>query len=189
MVIIVLLLAIVLTPGQRVTANEYGAVSIIGESLLPFSGQTDEDPAVGAPTPEISGFDFMGSPISVINDGRPKVVLFLAHWCPHCQREVPAIELYLVDNEFPEGVDVYSVATASSPTRPNWPPSAWLTEEGWSFPVLVDDEQSSAFRAFGQGDFPYFVFVDAQGNVALRLIGEQEPAQLASLMESLGALP
>lgn len=184
--VIVAILAIVLTPDPPPTADEYGTVMISGEALTPFDGDPVDDPAVGASAPEVTGADFYGSPISISSDGRPKVVLFLAHWCPHCQREVQAITQYLVDSDFPAGVDLYSLATFSTPNRPNWPPSAWLAD--WPLPVLVDDEQSSTFRAFGQGDFPFFVFVDANGNVALRLSGEQDPAELADLMESLAGI-
>ena len=78
--ILITIAAIVLTPDQPVAADEYGVVTITGDSLFPFPGQTGGDPAVGAPAPEISGFDFEGRPISVNDDGRPKHVLLLAHW-------------------------------------------------------------------------------------------------------------
>ena len=113
----------------------------------------------------------------------------MAHSCPHCQREVPAIERYLEENDFPDGVDFISVATASSPDRPNWPPSAWLAREEWSIPTLVDDETFSALRAFGQGGFPYYVMVDRNGLVAHRMSGEQDPANLAAMMQALVDLP
>jgi uncharacterized protein (DUF1800 family) len=29
--------------------------------------------------------------IGIANDGKAKVVLFVAHWCPHCRREVPLL--------------------------------------------------------------------------------------------------
>jgi hypothetical protein len=50
---------------------------------------------------------------------------------------------------------------------------------------MVDDEQFTAFRAFGEGNFPYYVFVDSHGRVALRLTGGQDPSVLARLMEAL----
>jgi thiol-disulfide isomerase/thioredoxin len=188
--VILVVVAILLSPDQpAAAANEFGAVTITGEPLLPFAGNPLTDPSVGAPAPEVVGAGFDGTPISISNDGRPKVILFLAHSCPHCQREVPAIERYLAENDFPEGVDFVSVATASSPDLPNWPPSAWLAREGWSIPTLVDDEAFSALRAFGQGGFPFYVFVDRNGLVAYRLSGEQEPSTLAELMQSLAGLP
>jgi len=187
--VILVLLAILLSPDQPVALSEFGTVTISGDSLAPFSGDTSGDAATGSRAPEVSGVDFDGMPISISSKGRPIVILFLAHWCPHCQREVPAIGRYLIDNDFPENVEFISVATASSRDRPNWPPSAWLSREGWSLPTLVDDETSSAFRAFGQGGFPYYVFIDRNGFVAHRLSGEQEPDHLADLMQWLADLP
>lgn len=186
---ILVVLAILLSPDQPVAANEFGTVTITGEALTPFTGSPSGDPSIGSPAPELSGVGFDGTPISISNEGRPKVVLFLAHSCPHCQREVPAIERYLAENDFPDGVDFISVATASSPDRPNWPPSAWLAREGWSIPTLVDDEAFSALGAFGQGGFPYYVLVDRNGLVAHRMSGEQDPANLAAMMQALVDLP
>jgi hypothetical protein len=54
-------------------------------------------------------------------------------------------------------------------------------------PTLVDDAASTAFQWFGAGPYPYFVFVDRAGNVALRLSGEIAPADLAELMNQLEA--
>ena len=178
-------LAILLSPAQPAVLDEYGTVTIAGDALSPFAGDPTTDPSIGVRTPELAGASFDGTPMSLSNDGRPKVVLFLAHWCPHCQREVRAIYDYLAQKDFPDGIDFLAVATASSPDRPNWPPSAWLAREKWSIPTLVDDEASSAFRAFGQGNFPYYVFVDRNGMVAYRLSGEQDPANLAGIMQSI----
>jgi thiol-disulfide isomerase/thioredoxin len=184
-----IVMAIVLSPVQPVAANEFGTVTITGEALALFTASPSGDPSVGSLAPELSGVSFDGTPISISNQGRPKLVLSLAHWCPACQREVPAIERYLAQNDFSDGIDFISVATASSPDRPNWPPSSWLAREEWSIPTLVDDEAFSALRAFGQGGFPYYVFVDRNGLVALRMSGQQDPANLADMMQLLVDLP
>jgi thiol-disulfide isomerase/thioredoxin len=170
-------------PGMPAAAS----VDISGTALPAFAGDPNNDPAVGMTAPDATGRDFAGASTEITDDGRPKVNLFLAHWCPHCQREVPVVQAYQNDVGFPGGVDLYAVATAYSDTRPNWPPSAWLAREGWTFPTLVDDDQSSALGAFGQGAFPYYVLIDSDGNVAMRLSGEQDPTNLASLMERLAA--
>jgi thiol-disulfide isomerase/thioredoxin len=163
------------------------SVELSGEALPLFSGDPASDSAIGLPMPSMTGADFEGKPVSIVPGGRPMVVLFLAHWCPHCQREVPKVQTYQDQVGFPAGVDFYSVATSNSSSQPNWPPSAWLAREGWTFPVLVDDQESRAFQAAGRGAFPYFVFVDSAGNVALRLSGEQDPLMLASIMEQLAS--
>ncbi|MDP3984422.1 MAG: TlpA disulfide reductase family protein [Acidimicrobiia bacterium] len=179
------LVAVALSGGNTEEMPEAGTVALSGTALPEFAGGPSSDTAVGMIAPTLSGADFAGNEISITNDGRPKVILFLAHWCIHCQREVPAVQAYADTVGFPEEVDFYSVATAYTPTKPNWPPSAWLAREGWSFPVVVDDPDSSAFAWFGRGGFPYYVFIDSSGVVELRLSGEQDPATLAGILSEL----
>jgi cytochrome c biogenesis protein CcmG/thiol:disulfide interchange protein DsbE len=163
-------------------------VTVSGDSLPAFDGDPASDPAIGQAAPGLTGQDFDGNEVAITNDGRPKAILFLAHWCPHCQREVPVIQSYSDQTGFPDSVDIYSVATSYSPTQPNWPPSTWLEREGWTFPTLVDDSTSAAFQAFGQGGFPYYVLIDSNGRVALRMSGEQDPTALADLLAQLADL-
>ena len=56
----------------------YGEVSIEGDLPTFAAGSTDS--AVGMPLPEISGSGFEGNAVSITNDGRPKLLLNLAHW-------------------------------------------------------------------------------------------------------------
>ena len=60
-------------------AQEFGNVTVTGGALPPWSRDT-ADGSVGLPMPEVVGESFDGSPISITNDGRPKVLLLLAHW-------------------------------------------------------------------------------------------------------------
>jgi thiol-disulfide isomerase/thioredoxin len=103
--------------------------------------------------------------------GSPYAVIFLAHWCPHCQAEVPRL-VALSKNGQIEGVDVTGVATATSDQNPNYPPSEWLTGEDWPFPVMVDTASGTAANAYGLTGYPYMVFVDAEGKVVGRTSGE-----------------
>ena len=76
------------------SAGAGGAVktpTISGDPLPQFENP-NSDPAVGLAAPEVSGTDFTGRATAIKADGRPKVVIFLAHWCPHCQAEVPLIQ-------------------------------------------------------------------------------------------------
>lgn len=54
----------------------------VSGATLPVLLEGGQDPAVinGMMMPELSGASFDGTPISITNDGRPKVILFLAHW-------------------------------------------------------------------------------------------------------------
>jgi thiol-disulfide isomerase/thioredoxin len=184
--LVALAVAVALSGGATGPAMPDNAtVAIEGSSLPVYPGDPSNDPAVGLPAPNLMGTSFTGDEVNIVDDGRPKVILFLAHWCRFCQQEVPALQRYQQQTGFPASVDLYSVATAYASDRPNWPPSEWLHREGWSFPVVVDDPRASAYLAYGQGAFPYYVFVDGSGQVALRLSGQQDPAVLVGLMEQI----
>lgn len=148
--------------------------------------ESGTDPAVGETMPEIRGASFDGSPVRVANDGRPKVLFFLAHWCPHCQNEVPVIVDYLEEEGEPEGIDLLAVSTAVDDRRPNFPPSAWLEREAWPVPVLADSEGGTAAEAYGVSGFPFFVAIDGDGKVVARHAGPLGRDRLAELIESLG---
>jgi cytochrome c biogenesis protein CcmG/thiol:disulfide interchange protein DsbE len=166
--------------------SEVRPVAITGDPLPPFGDSPD--PAVGLAAPAIEGAGFDGSPVSVDpGSGRVTVVVFLAHWCPHCQREVPVLTGWEAEGGLPEGVDVISVATATAADRPNYPPSSWLAGENWPFPVIADDPSYTAGQAYGLSSFPYFVILDADGNVSSRASGEIDPDDLATLIDQAGA--
>ena len=147
-----------------------GAPTISGDPLPPFEGAVG-DTAVGVVVPTVRGSDFSGKPVSIELDGRPKAILFLAHWCPHCQAAVPLMQTWVSAGGLPEGVDLVSVATGIDPSRPNYPPDAWLQREGWTVPVLVDPSNTVA-GAYGLPGYPFWVFVDADGKVVGRAVGE-----------------
>jgi cytochrome c biogenesis protein CcmG, thiol:disulfide interchange protein DsbE len=152
---------------------------------LPQSGGAD--PAVGQTIPEATGQSFDGSPVAIRNDGRPKLILFVAHWCPHCQKEIPLLADWLKSSSLPNGVDLYTVSTAVDSKRPNYPPSAWLEKEGWKAPTLADSEDGKAADAYGLSAFPYFVAVDGAGKVVARTTGEITTDQFADLaLKALG---
>jgi thiol-disulfide isomerase/thioredoxin len=162
-------------------------VQVEGNPLPAFSGDAD-DPAVGMAAPGLTGtnLDGGGSMTIPAGQGKPRLVIFLAHWCPHCRREVPLIADWLNQNGMPTNVDLYSVATANSPDLPNYPPSTWLADAGWEPPVMLDDSSQTAAQAYGLQSYPYFVFVGADGKVVKRLTGEIPVSELGSELDSLG---
>jgi cytochrome c biogenesis protein CcmG, thiol:disulfide interchange protein DsbE len=165
------------------SATASGQPVITGASLPEFKGATG-DPAVGMPAPQVRGSDFDGMPVAIENDGRPKVVLFLAHWCPHCQREVPLVQDWVDNGAVPDGVDLLSVATSIDPAAPNYPPDAWFQREGWTVPVIVDPTNSVA-SAYGLSAFPYWVFIGPDGAVRARTVGELPIANLETVIRGL----
>jgi len=165
-------------------SNETATVSITGTALPAFDGSVAVDPALGQAAPTLTGVNFAGQSVTIANDGKPKVIMFLAHWCPHCQAEVPRIQNWLDANGMPSGVDLCAVPTATTSARPNYPPSDWLVGKNWTVPVLVDSEQSEAANAYGLTSFPYFVAIDASGKVVARTSGELSMDAFAKLIDA-----
>ena len=148
---------------------------------LPDSGA---DPAVGQVIPTVTGKTLDGEPISIGPDGRAKLVLFVAHWCPHCQREIPVLTEYLRDHPLPETVDLVTVSTSVAEERGNYPPKSWLDNAGWTAPVMADSADNAVAAAYGLTSFPYFVAVDRDGKVVVRTTGELSTQEFARLVEA-----
>lgn len=152
---------------------------VISGAALPVLGDPANDPAVGQTIPTVTA---AGGTIAL--DGRAKILVFLTHWCGHCQAEVPVVQAWLNAGGLPEDVDLVSVSTAIDPNRPNYPPEDWLAREGWTPPVIVDPANTVA-DAFGLSAFPYFVFVHADGTVAARATGELPVADIEAIVDGL----
>lgn len=185
LVVLALILAVVL--GNEEIGAEYGDPTIEGASLnvMPPNLTVDES-ANGSEIPDVQGQDFDGNQVVIDRgDGSAKAIVFLAHWCPHCQAEVPRVQAWLNETGGVDGVEMYSVATSMNSAQGNYPPSDWLDREGWTVPVIRDDKDNSVLRAYGSGGFPYWVFVNADGTVALRTSGELEIAQLQLILNGL----
>ncbi|QGG94724.1 TlpA family protein disulfide reductase [Actinomarinicola tropica] len=156
-------------------------VEVSGEPLaFLFDG---DDPAIGETAPELAGTSLTGEPMEIRHDGTPRIVVFVAHWCPHCQAEVPVVVDWLGDGGLPDDVELVAVSTAVDEARDNFPPAEWLEREGWAVPTLVDTEDGAAHLAYGAGGFPYFVVLDGDGRVVLRSAGERSPDGLDELVE------
>jgi thiol-disulfide isomerase/thioredoxin len=160
-------------------------VVVEGEALPLYTGDAN-DPAIGTVPPMLEGRSFDGSSVVVDpKDGTPKLVAFLAHWCPHCQAEVPRIVEWQQQGLIPAGIDVYGVSTSATSSRDNYPPSSWLEREGWTFPTLADSEDNAAANAWGLQYFPYFVTLDGDGKVVDRASGELTQEQFTALLAKI----
>ena len=183
--VVLMLIAAVMFGNEEVGA-EYGEPVIEGTSLsLVPNTQAVDFTAAGLTAPDVLGQNYDGTEVTITNDGTAKAIVFLAHWCSHCQAEVPRVQEWLDNGGGVDGVDLYSVSTAAGSGQPNYPASAWLQREGWTVPVIVDDDANSVLNAYGAGGFPYWVFLNADGTVAARTAGELTVAQLEEILDTL----
>jgi thiol-disulfide isomerase/thioredoxin len=167
--------------------EEFNSVEVAGDPLPQYSDSAS-DTAIGMTAPILTGKGFTGNTI-VTGPGAPTLLVFLAHWCPHCQREVPLLVQWNRDGLVPSGLDVIAIATSSDPASPNFPPSEWLAREEFPplWPVMTDSGEKTAANAMGVSGFPFFVLLDSSGKVALRISGEIEmPVLTEQINQALG---
>lgn len=184
--LVVGILIVAVAFGNEEVGAEYGEPVIEGTALTRFpSGESIDVSAAGQTAPDVMGSNYQGDAVAITNDGVAKAIVFLAHWCPHCQEEVPRVQEWLDNGGGVEGVDLYSVSTAASSARDNYPASTWLDNENWTLPVIVDDQDGSVHTAYGAGPFPYWVFLNADGTVAVRTAGQLSIDQLEELIGTI----
>lgn len=189
-VIVAVVVAALTGGGGSVTqgdVEQFRPVGVAGQPLVAFGGETSTDPAIGTIAPVIDGQSFTGASLS-IKPGKPTLVVFLAHWCPACQAEVPKLVEWAESLGVPFGLDVFGVATGTSADSPNYPPSVWLAREDFPFPVIADDEAFTARDAFGINGYPGIVMLGPDGAVQWRLQGGPGEGVLERLVaESMAA--
>lgn len=173
-------------PSTATATSEYSEITVTGDVLPPLGDATAADPAIGMTAPVLTGKGFTGNVVTT-TPGTPTLIVFLAHWCPHCQREVPLLVEWDKAGKFPAGVDVIAIATATDAANPNYPPSMWLTREEFPvlWPVMADSKERTAGEAFGLSGYPFFTLLDASGKVVKRMSGAIPMEELTVLMNAV----
>ncbi len=167
--------------GGSASPAEVQPVTVVGD-VLPVLGNSGADTALGMKAPVLNGFTFDGSPISINPDDGAYMVVFLAHWCPHCNREIPVLNEWKASGAIPADLRIIGVTTGVDASAPNYPPSKWIEEKAWTWPVLADSADSTALAAFGVGSFPAFAIVGSDGLVKFRGSGEYPIADLNQIV-------
>ena len=113
--------------------------------------------------------------------GHPVVLALWASWCPHCQLELPV--LAKMAEEFP---DVRLVTIVCAVGRESGPlPDEYMRDHKLTFPVAIDDEDSTLALAFGIRYFPTVYFVNSDGVVLRAVEGQLATSTLRALFEEV----
>jgi len=102
--------------------------------------------------------------------GRPLVIRFWADWCKYCEGEMKAIEV-VVQRHRGQGIEVLAVNAGQDKATVE----AFMKKIGVSYPALLD-ENSAIAKRYGVVGLPTTFFVDRQGVVQAKLIGESDEA-------------
>jgi peroxiredoxin len=79
------------------------------------------------------------------------VLAFWATWCVPCVGELAKF------------LRIYGISTDGPDTTSRVP--GFASQEGWTFPVLYDPETELLARYNPKGDIPFYVILDADGNI------------------------
>jgi cytochrome c biogenesis protein CcmG/thiol:disulfide interchange protein DsbE len=161
-----------------------GETIVTGDLLPEFAGENDDNIALGLAAPTFSAPNENSEIVNLEKNGNAKALLFLAHWCGYCQKEVPVVQGFIDSVGVPPGVDVIAIATSIDRGRENYPPQRWLADEGWSETQLYDLDREIG-NAYGLTAFPYWVFLDKDLNVVARRTGNLPADMVGALLIQL----
>ncbi len=140
---------------------------------------------IGDFTPQIKMINLNGEAVS-LRDLRCRVVVlnFWATWCPPCRREMPMLEsvarAYQNKGVMIVGFDVGETASRVQQT---------VSSLAVNYPIWLDgsdtDSSQMIYRMFGGVGLPTTVFIDRNGLLRARQIGELSRASLIANLESL----
>ena len=161
-----------------------GETTVTGDLLPEFAGENDDNIDLGLAAPIFSAPNENSEIVSLEKNGNAKALLFLAHWCGYCQKEVPVVQGFIDSSGVPPGVDVIAIATSIDRGRENYPPQKWLADEGWSETQLYELDREIG-NAYGLSAFPYWVFLDKDLNVVARRTGNLPADMVGALLIQL----
>jgi len=167
-------------------ADVAGPVTVDGATIaVPVPDDASvPDPAIGQPSPVIAAVDYADAPVTIGAPGRAQVLVFLAHWCPVCDQELPTLREVVATGGVPEEVDLVLVTTGLDPGRPNWPPKRWLDDAGLGGVTTVRDGIGDPImRAYGLRAYPAWAVIDADGTVVARRQGLLPAVGVAQLFD------
>ena len=157
--------------GTSTGPGEYQPVAYTDTALTPLEDPSN-DAARGEIAPTLSGYSFDGTPLTLAPTGAPTLVVFLAHWCPHCNAEIPRLIEWQASGKMPADLNIVGVSTAARNDQPNFPPSKWVVDMKWPWAVMVDSEAQDAAVAYGVSGYPGLILLDGEGKVLARRSGE-----------------
>lgn len=179
-VIVIAVFAVKDGGGSGVNKTSFSPEITISGEALPAMPEAGVDEAIGKTIPTIAGKDFDLKDIE-LTTGEPTFIVVMAHWCSHCQAEIPKIVEGVDNGDLSKDVKIFGLSTHVEEARGNFPPASWLDKERWTFPVLLDNRTRDAAAALGVSGYPGLIAVNADGVVVDRASGEQTLERLQTM--------
>ena len=126
--------------------------------------------------PDFTVYDLEGNEVKLSDYfGKPVVLNFWASWCGPCKSEMPHFEeKYL---EYKDEVTFLMVNMTDNSRETVEIASKFITDAGYTFPVLYDTASSAAYT-YGVYSLPTTYFIDAEGHGIAQATGAIDAATL-----------
>lgn len=174
--------------GDSTWRGAFRVEALDGEVPWVEAADTGSAAELGRVAPDFALYDADGQVVQLSDLRGHKAVFvnFWATWCPPCLREMPAMQA-LYERR---GHEVAILAVNYRETREQV--EAFMADLGVHFPALLDVQGAVAHR-YNVWSYPTSVFIDRDGVVRGRFIGELSPEMMEEFVDAItgepGALP
>ncbi len=133
--------------------------------------------------PDFTVYDKDGNPVQLSDfRGKPVVLNFWASWCGPCKSEMPDFDKKAA--EMAGDVTFLMVNLTDSYQETVESASAFVKEQGFTFPVYYDTDMNAA-TTYGVSSVPVTYFIDAEGYGIARALGAIGEADLTKGIEMI----
>ena len=133
------------------------------------------------PAPKFSLKDLNGKTVSLASlKGKTVIVDFWATWCSPCKASFPYLQKFWEEHQKNPNVALFAVNTSEQKKGEARIKAIkkFMTEKKYSFPVLLDDNDSSVKKAFEVGGIPTKFFIGPDGKIHFMEIGFHGPGMV-----------
>ena len=144
-------------------------------------GGSDGGPARGVAAPSFEAMDLDGSVRRFPEDfaGKPVILDFWADWCRYCANSMTQIDR-LQREHAASGLVVLAVNVAQDRATA----AAFVARLGVGYPALLDPD-SKITRQYGVQGLPITYFIDRDGRIGGKILGEADQKLLMSQLKRI----
>ena len=157
----VLAFAVVIV-GASVLYNNLSSRMEIGLATAPAETEGPEETrAQASAAPDFTVYDLDGNAHKLTDfRGKPVILNFWASWCGPCKMEMPDLEKAY--QEYGDQIQFMLVDLTDGSQETVEKASAFIKEQGYTFPVFYDTAMEGAY-AYGVSGIPVTYFINAEG--------------------------
>ncbi len=148
--------------GASVLYNNLSSRMEIGLATAPAETEGPEETrAQASAAPDFTVYDLDGNTHKLSDfRGKPVILNFWASWCGPCKMEMPDLEKAY--QEYGDQIQFMLVDLTDGSQETVEKASAFIKEQGYTFPVFYDTAMEGAY-AYGVSGIPVTYFINAEG--------------------------